>query len=147
MGRDDAAGPTCARRLAATADGARGRQRVNAAEDEIGDAGRFGEGLHLRQIADGVPGDKFKGLRSLVRETYKGRANTIARTEIRTAQNQASAIRYEASGIQSVDILDGDDDDDVCKTANGSRWSLEYYRNNPIAHPNCTRTATPVIER
>ena len=32
------------------------------------------KGYTLRQIADGVPGDKFKGLRSLVRETYKGQS-------------------------------------------------------------------------
>ena len=99
----------------------------------------------MRQIADGVPDDEFTGLRPLVRETYKGRATTIARTEIRTAQNQASAIRYEASGIQYVEILDGDDDDE-CGAANGSRWTVKEYRDNPIAHPNCTRTATPVVE-
>ena len=102
-------------------------------------------GYTLRQIADGVPDDQFPGLRSLVRETYKGRATTIARTEIRTAQNQASAIRYEASGIQYVEILDGDDDDE-CGAAHGSRWTVKHYRDNPIAHPNCTRTATPVVE-
>ena len=126
-----------------------GREGVNAStRRKMKKAMQVGlqKGFTLRQIVDGVPGEKFKGLRSLVRETYKGRADTIARTEIRTAQNQASAIRYEASGVQYVDILDGNDDD-ACKEANGSRWTVEYYRNNPISHPRCTRTATPVVER
>jgi HK97 family phage portal protein len=125
-----------------------GREGVNAATrakmKAVMQKG-LSDGLTLRQIADGVPKDKIRGLRSLVRETYSGRARTIARTEIRTAQNQSAAARYKASGVTYVEILDGDDDDE-CSAANGSRWTVDYYRDNPIAHPNCTRTATPVIE-
>lgn len=102
-------------------------------------------GYSLDQIARGVPGDQFPGVRSVIEETYKGRAKAIARTEVRTAQNMTTAARYRASGIEHVLLRDGDLDD-KCASVNGSTVSVDWYMDNPTAHPNCTRGAVPVLE-
>ncbi len=54
-----------------------------------------------------MAGDSFRDLRSVVQETATGRAEAIARTEVGTASNLASADRYAAGGIQQVELLDG----------------------------------------
>tara|TARA_R100000808_G_scaffold1666_1_gene7386 strand:+ start:486 stop:2465 length:1980 start_codon:yes stop_codon:yes gene_type:complete len=102
-------------------------------------------GYSLDQIVRGVPDDKYRGLRSVVRETYKNRAKTIARTEVATAQNTATAARYKSAGVQYVEIQDGDDDE-LCAPYNGTRQTIDWALDNPIAHPNCTRAYSPVIE-
>jgi HK97 family phage portal protein len=107
-------------------------------------------GYSLRQIADGVPGENFNGLRNIVRgipgnpDKVK-RARAIARTEVRWAQNQTTALRYKSSGVSEVIISDGDEDED-CAAVDGTRQTVDWYTDNPIAHPNCTRRATPVVE-
>ena len=96
-----------------------------------------------------VRGDETQpGLRSIIEETYKGRAKTIARTELGNAQNTVTAERYGANGIALVGILDDGetDDDEPCKIANGQVWTLEYFKANPLEHPNCTRCGYPVFE-
>lgn len=108
------------------------------------------KGYSLRQIADGVPKDNFNGLRQIVRgipgrPDAAKRARTIARTEVRWAQNQTTAVRYKASGVSMVVIRDGDDDED-CRAVDGTTQTIEWYESNPTAHPNCTRGATPVTE-
>ena len=93
-----------------------------------------------------VRGDETQpGLRSIVDETYQGRAENIARTELGEAQNQATISRYEAAGVGLVEILDnGSTDDDVeCQEANGQIWTLEYFSEHVLEHPNCTRAAAP----
>jgi HK97 family phage portal protein len=108
-------------------------------------------GYSLRQIADGVDADNFNGLRNIVRgipgrpDAVK-RARTIARSEVRWAQNQTTALRYKASGVSEVIIRDGDDFDEACAAVDGTRQTIEWYEANPIEHPNCTRGATPVTE-
>ena len=107
-------------------------------------------GYSLRQIADGVDADNFNGLRNIVRgipgrpDAVK-RARTIARTEVRWAQNQTTALRYKASGVSEVIIRDGDEDEG-CRAVDGTRQTIEWYEANPTEHPNCTRGATPVVE-
>lgn len=101
-------------------------------------------GYSIQQIANGVPGDGFPGLKSLVTELYKNRARTIARTETATAINQSAAARYEAGGVAEVIVMDGDQDA-ACAAVNGSRQTTEWARSNPIAHPNCTRAMLPFI--
>src|SRR5262245_57091360 len=51
------------------------------------------------QIADGVPAEGYGGIRGLYLDTWKGRAETIARTEIATASVAASLDRYAATGL------------------------------------------------
>lgn len=106
-------------------------------------------GYAARQIAEGVPDDEFRGLRSIVRETYKGRAQTIARTETADVAQRAADDRYRAAGVEEVDIYDGPgcgwtshDDPDV---ADGSRRTLAELAAHRLSHPNCVRVPYPVI--
>jgi HK97 family phage portal protein len=102
-------------------------------------------GYSLDQIVRGVPKDDYRGLRSVVRETYKNRSKTIARTEVATAQNTGTAGRYKAAGVTEVIIQDGDLDD-LCAPYDGTRQSIDWALDNPIAHPNCTRAYSAVID-
>lgn len=94
----------------------------------------------LARGADGLP-----GIRDIIEETYRNRAETIARTELGWAQNLGTVERYAAAGVQKVLILDNGlaDDDEPCQVANGQIWSLMAFRANPLEHPNCTRAAAP----
>lgn len=100
----------------------------------------FGSGLSDAQIAD--------ELRSVVEETYKGRADTIARTEIATVDAEATVDAYDQVGVTHVIISDGSGcgwrkhkDPDK---ADGTRRTLAAWRSKPIAHPNCVRSAAPL---
>lgn len=101
------------------------------------------------QIAHGVPKEGYRGLQAVVQETYRNRAETIARTEIALASAASAADRYGVAGVQYVDIRDGagcgwtrHDDEDK---ANGTRRLLADYVRYPLAHPNCRRVAIPVL--
>lgn len=115
---------------------------------EIRDVLKYGNenGWSIDQL---VRGDETQpGLRDIVDETYKGRARTIARTELGEAQNSATVMRYSEAGVKLVEILDGGgtDDDVECNTANGQIWTLAYFNANRLEHPNCTRAAAPVFD-
>jgi len=97
-------------------------------------------------IAQLVRGDENQpGIRQIVEETYRNRAKTIARTELGNSQNAVAANRYEAAGLELVEILDnGDtDDDEECQVANGQIWTVKYFREHPLEHPNCSRAPAP----
>jgi HK97 family phage portal protein len=102
-------------------------------------------GYSLDQIVRGVPKDEYRGLRKIVRETYKNRAKTIARTEIATAQNTATAARYKAAGVAHVIVQDGDEDE-LCAPFSGTTQTIDWALDNPIAHPNCTRAYSAIID-
>lgn len=102
------------------------------------------------QIARGVPEDAFPGLRDVIEETYRGRADTVARTELAISSQEAATDRYARAGVNLVEVLDGPGcgwtehaDPDV---ANGSLRSLDQAAQFPIAHPNCVRVFVPVTE-
>ena len=83
------------------------------------------------------------GLRDLlVNEDY---ARTVARAELGSAQNAATAERYKAAGVQAVEILDGGaaDSAPACDLANGQIWTLSLFERNALQHPNCSRAAAP----
>ena len=116
--------------------------------NEIRDALKYGNanGWSVDQL---VRGDENQpGLRDIVDETYKGRARTIARTELGEAQNSATVSRYKEAGVKLVEILDGGntDDDEECQIANGQIWTVDYFNANSLEHPNCTRAAAPVFD-
>lgn len=109
----------------------------------------FTRGFSPTQIAQGVPDEGFTGLRSVVQETYKGRAETIARTESAIASQEAASNRYAAAGVTHVEIEDGPgcgwtrhDDGDI---AHGSIRTLGAVNSHPISHPNCVRVSLPVL--
>lgn len=89
--------------------------------------------------------DLAKRIRGVVEETYRHRAEAIARTELGWAQNTATVERYREAGVSKVEILDNGlaDDDEPCQEANGQIWSLAYFADHPLEHPNCTRAAAP----
>jgi len=101
-------------------------------------------------MADGL--DQFeiaKNLRKTVRETYKNRAETIARTELALVDQEAAHDRYEAAGVTHVRIFDGSDcgwtrHQDPDK-ANGSIRTLEESRRRPVSHPNCQRSSGAIV--
>lgn len=108
-------------------------------------------GYAPEQIARGVPADGYRGLRAVVREVYRGRAETIARTEMAYAAQEAAHDRYRAAGVQRVRITDGPgcgwtshDDPD---RANGSTRALWEAQMHPLSHPNCRRVSMPILER
>lgn len=85
------------------------------------------------------------GLRDLIEQTYKGRARTIARTELGTAQQIAAAQRYASANIDRVLVLDNgvEDSDPACQVlgngGQGTIMSLAWAQANPLQHPNCLR--------
>lgn len=72
------------------------------------------------------------------------RARLIARTESATAMNLGHTYAYEDAGVSEVDVFDGDEDE-PCASVNGTVQSLEWARENPIGHPNCTRAFGPRV--
>lgn len=96
-------------------------------------------------VADGLSaaelGDRLQGASGLFDEL---RAETIARTETATVLNEAAIAQYGEFGVEQVTVVDGDGDD-ACAEADGQTWSLAEAEANPIAHPNCVRTFTPLV--
>ncbi|MBP7570788.1 MAG: phage portal protein [Acidobacteria bacterium] len=96
-----------------------------------------------------VEGDGERpGLRGLVEQTYRGRARTIARSELGTAQQTAAVARYEAAGVGRVLVLDNgfDDSDPRCTELNGTTQTLDWAKANPLQHPNCVRAFAPSFD-
>lgn len=119
--------------------------------ERIKDAIKAGKeaGYSTYQIANGVPADGYTGIKQMVREIYKNRALTIARTELARAQNLTAVHRYAKADVEEVEIMDGDgcgwtlhEDGDK---AHGTIRTLDALRDYPIAHPRCVRVPLPVI--
>ncbi len=73
------------------------------------------------------------------------RAETIARTETGFAYNRGTISGYRQTGlVQQVEVLDGDYDEE-CQAANGQVWTLEEAEANPLEHPNCVRSFSPIV--
>jgi hypothetical protein len=73
------------------------------------------------------------------------RAETIARTEMRVAQNAAQIDSFSALGAEQVELIDGDDDA-ACAARNGRVVSMEEAESMMLAeHPNGTLTFAPVV--
>ena len=77
------------------------------------------------------------------------RAETIARTETKTAQNKSSARMLTSTSevVEGVIVYDGTDDDDACREANGQVWSFEEALQRPLEHPRCVRSFAPKSDR
>lgn len=100
------------------------------------------QGYNLFQTVQGVADDGFAGLNAVVEETYRGRAETIARTETAYATNDATLGRYREAGVEQIDIIDGDGDD-CCASRNGTRVPISSSPD--LCHPNCTLVVLPVV--
>ena len=99
-----------------------------------------------RQAAEGwSTAELAKQIDTLAEIRARTRARTIARTETGQAYNLGAVAAYRAAGLTHVDVLDGEDDE-PCKSANGSRWTLDEAAAAPLGHPNCVRAFAPVVE-
>ena len=111
-------------------------------------------GYSVEQLIRGEPADGWGGIRQLVdswASTPEGgtqsRAYTIALTETGNAMNLASVNAYRDSGlVEQVEVLDGDGCE-ACAEINGQIWTLDEAEANPLEHPNCTRSFSPVVLR
>lgn len=83
-----------------------------------------------------------------VREQFAGyedwRADRIARTEMAYAYNMGNVLGWEQTGVELVDVFDGDDFDDECAEANGSVWTVAQALANPLQHPNAVMAACQI---
>jgi hypothetical protein len=95
----------------------------------------FSDGLSPAQVAD------------LITEATPfdtSRAEVIARTETAYAYNGAAVESYREVGVEKVEVIDGDGDDE-CQAADGQVWTLDEANDNPLGHPNCVRDFAPVF--
>jgi hypothetical protein len=72
------------------------------------------------------------------------RALNIARTESAYAYGHGAGLAFRQAGIEQVEISDGDGCEE-CAAAAGEIWDLDEYLANTIEHPNCVRSASPVV--
>lgn len=97
------------------------------------------------QIADGVPAEGYGGVKGLYLETWRGRAQLIARTELSTAQVAASLDRYAATGLVSrVQLVEHTDTDDACAARNGRVVPISSRPG--LLHPQCRLAVIPVVD-
>lgn len=104
------------------------------------------QGYNTWQIAHGVPREGYAGIDGLFHETWAGRAEVVARTELQNAQRLAAIDRYNATGlVDEVEIIDGDEWDAVCRNRNGKVVPLAQAPT--LAHPLCTLVLVPVLRQ
>lgn len=73
------------------------------------------------------------------------RSLTVARTEIASALNRGTIVAWETSGtVSGVRVRDGDGDE-RCAAANGQTWTLAQASAEPLGHPNCVRSFSPIM--
>jgi hypothetical protein len=83
-----------------------------------------------------VPGEDFRGIAGLFGTTWKGRAETVALTELAQARAVASLDRYAATGmVDAVELVEHTDTDEPCARRNGQVVPLSE-RPVPL-HPRC----------
>jgi hypothetical protein len=101
-------------------------------------------GYSAFQTANGVPGEDFRGIVGLFGITWKGRAETVALTELAQARAVASLDRYAATGlVDEVEIVEHTDTDEPCARRNGTVVPLSA-RPLPL-HPRCQMGLIPVV--
>ena len=101
-------------------------------------------GLSTYEVAYGRPDIGYRGIDGLYMETWKGRPELIARTELQHAQNEAALNRYAATGmVDEVKIVDGDDWDDPCRNRDGKVVPLSAHPR--LNHPRCTMNVIPIL--
>jgi len=101
-------------------------------------------GLSNWEIANGSPKDGFAGIDQLFVETWRGRAETVARNESMQAAYSASLNRYQASGLKGHIVAYDGDQDAPCAAQNGKRFALDKP---PVRqHVNCTLVPVFVVE-
>jgi len=119
----------------------------SATRDAIRQQLREGQarGYSTFQLAHGVPEDDYRGIDGLFSVTWKGREETVARTELAHAQNVASLDRYEATGLVShVRLHENEDTDEPCASRNGKIVPLSEKPG--LLHPRCRLGLEPIVD-
>jgi hypothetical protein len=105
----------------------------------------------VRQIANGIAKDEYRGLHATVNEVYSGRAERIARTELAYASAIASLERYQDGGVSEVECFDGEgcgwerhNDPDKADRTRRTLWAAQAF---PLSHPHCVRKFAPIKAR
>jgi hypothetical protein len=121
----------------------------------VRDALQFGseQGWGIDRIVRGDPkaDPPVRGLRDIVEATYKGRAQSIARTEMGIAAQTCAAHRFAAAGVPNVLVLDNGFDDSApgCVVLGnggvGTIVPLSWAIAHPLGHPRCFSGETPVL--
>jgi hypothetical protein len=93
-----------------------------------------------------------KAVKAGDRAARQYRAETIARTETKTAQNYSSIEAYRASEVvEALIVYDGDDcgwtGHDDPELANGKVVTFDEAAQNPLAHPRCVRSFAPKVRK
>ena len=102
-------------------------------------------GYSAHQVAYGVPGEDYRGIDHLFRVTWKGRAETCARTELASASLSAARDRYSATGlVKRVEVVENEDTDEPCASWNGR--IVPVAEAPGLEHPNCRRSYIPIVE-
>lgn len=99
-------------------------------------------GLSASEIAYGAK--DYPGIQGLFEQTWAGRAETIAKTELQHAALVSAVDRFRAAkGIVRAMVAKDGDHDAACQARNGR----EYALNNPpqLLHPRCTLVVSPVF--
>jgi len=101
-------------------------------------------GYSAYELAHGVPAEEFRGIKGLYEETWRGRSETIARTEIATASVAAGLDRYAATGmVDAVQIIEHEDTDAPCAARNGQ--VVPIASKPGLLHPNCQMSYVPIV--
>lgn len=107
---------------------------------------KLGQGYSQWEIANGVPKDEYPGIEGLFRETWAGRAQTVARNELLEAQHTSALGRYVATGlVDSVRLRDGTSSapDEPCIARNGQVVPLASRPER--LHVNCSVVVIPIL--
>ena len=111
-------------------------------------------GYTIRDLANGVDGDKFKGIKQVLGETQV-RSQLIARTEVMRTQNQSSLAHFKTQGFEYMraDDVDGGENDNfipagdpygrTCAERDGQIYHVDDA-NNIDDHPNGTLNWSPM---
>jgi hypothetical protein len=122
--------------------------RIDAStRDQLRDVLKEGQkrGYSAFQVAEGVAADGFGGIAGLYLDTWRGRAETIAKTETANAALHASYDRYAATGmVERVQLVEHEDTDAFCAARNGKIVPLAEKPG--LAHPNCRLGVIPIVE-
>ena len=103
-------------------------------------------GYHVAQALDkgGGAAEAEAGVREAIRLWSETQSSLIAETEAVHAFNEGTLTVAELTGSTQVYVQDGHDDDEPCKEADGSVWTIEEARERRLEHPRCRRSFIPL---
>lgn len=104
---------------------------------------------HGWSIQDLIDGDANQpGLLAIIKQTYQGRAENVARTELGLAQNNTTYARYKSAGVEHVMVFDNGfpNSHEFCRVVDGKVVTLDWMERNPLQHPRCVRAFGAIFD-